>query len=940
MKNVRKTGELKPTVFSRTASRVVAAWIAMWIFVGFHATLSAQTPTVSVERLKLQKEVRQQASDDARDLVRDVLDVQLQQFRDNNLTSHPWYGEIRSMRDHLDEMVNTRMKEVVDILEKAEGSSNAGQRALAFQTARAKSREILVRIQVEEQILLRRLKIAELARQIQQLIEHQTKVRKETEAVPGEPTDRRNELNLAALEDQRDVAASFGQFKQSLRQTVHFGGDVGREAAEAVQMVDKQQIDHMMIKAETGLRRGDFTIAVGSQRDIIAALEALLQKIRHMQKAMDATSLEEKIAEALNKQEELREASAKKPLEPDVADKLAAQQDEMAKKIDELSASAKASVRAALEQAKQEAAEAANNLLEQKQSEALAHQDKAVLDLKAAAHEAQKSRPAGDTNQPETADDAKRQELENKIERLAAAADKLEKAAETERQIANDANQAKEKEGLKSDQAADLGKKNEEATADAKSADDDAASSVPKADEEIKKALDSMNDAAKDLNKAQQSKSADTTKSDAAEKSSNQAKTQDPREADGAPAEKASREAKSTAQEAGKHADEAAQDLTKAAEEVRKEAQKIADELAKHSQEQSEKLASLKQKVDNELAKAMDPTTDRLSALAQAKKKVEEALQHQAEADQAAEKAQTAKKIADKPKGDHPGGGNGDEDKPTGDKQAGDQDSGEKPADADKNDPQSRVSEASKQAAELAEAGAPKAAETLNKATAQSDQARQETSKGSPQQASADRKATKESLEEAKKELDDAIHQLSAAASKHMGEEAKESGELADEAKPLDAEAAHDLGDAQHEAQQAGGNPSETPADMQAAQSGVRQDLAMASAELAARQQQIAAEMAQAQSQAQGNHEAGGHDPERDQMSVAGHRSSQGAKRAGPDGPSSPDRKGPNGQDLRNEPWVANLPPEARDTMRSNAQRRPPPGYERRTKEYFENLDK
>ncbi len=25
--------------------------------------------------------------------------------------------------------------------------------------------------------------------------------------------------------------------------------------------------------------------------------------------------------------------------------------------------------------------------------------------------------------------------------------------------------------------------------------------------------------------------------------------------------------------------------------------------------------------------------------------------------------------------------------------------------------------------------------------------------------------------------------------------------------------------------------------------------------------------------------------------------------------------------------------------MRSNAQRRPPPGYERRTQEYFENLD-
>ena len=97
-------------------------------------------------------------------------------------------------------------------------------------------------------------------------------------------------------------------------------------------------------------------------------------------------------------------------------------------------------------------------------------------------------------------------------------------------------------------------------------------------------------------------------------------------------------EAKPTAQDTGKHADEAAQDLAKAAEEVRKEAAEGRRELAKLSQEQSDKLADLKQKVDNELAKAMDPTTDRLNALAQAEKKVDEALQHQAQADQAAEK--------------------------------------------------------------------------------------------------------------------------------------------------------------------------------------------------------------------------------------------------------------------------------------------------------------
>ena len=300
------------------------AWIALGIVAALRSPLAVQTPpTVSAQRLQQQKQVEQQASDIAQQLVGEVLDLQLQQFRDNNLTKHPWYGEISSMREHLDEMVHKQMKEVVDILEKADLKNDA-ERVKAFQAARSKSREILVRIQVEEQILLRRLKIAELARQIQQLIEHQTKVHTETEAVPGEPTDRRHELNLAALEDQRDVTASFKQFKQSLRETSHFSGDVGREASEVVQMVQKQDIDGLLVKAETGLRAGEFAVAASNQKEIIAALEALLQEIRHLQKTVEASSLAEKIAEALKKQEELREASEKKPLEPNVADKLAA----------------------------------------------------------------------------------------------------------------------------------------------------------------------------------------------------------------------------------------------------------------------------------------------------------------------------------------------------------------------------------------------------------------------------------------------------------------------------------------------------------------------------------------------------------------------------------------------------------------------------------------
>ncbi len=147
--------------------------------------------------------------------------------------------------------------------------------------------------------------------------------------------------------------------------------------------MDKQGIDGLLRKAETGLRQGDFTAAAKSQKETIADLDALLQKIRHLQKTMDADSLEDKIAKALRQQEELREASDKKPLEADVADKLASEQDALAKKIDDLVAQARPEVRPSLEQARKEAQEAANNLLEQKQPEAVAQQDKAAADLKA-----------------------------------------------------------------------------------------------------------------------------------------------------------------------------------------------------------------------------------------------------------------------------------------------------------------------------------------------------------------------------------------------------------------------------------------------------------------------------------------------------------------------------------------------------------------------------
>ena len=119
----------------------ICGCIALALLLAVVAPVGAQVPqTVSGERLKHREQIEQQATDVARQLVGEVLDVQLQQFRDNNLTSHPWYAEIRSMRDHLDALVSRQMKEVVEILAKSDLGDNA-QRVKAYAAAEQEPRD-------------------------------------------------------------------------------------------------------------------------------------------------------------------------------------------------------------------------------------------------------------------------------------------------------------------------------------------------------------------------------------------------------------------------------------------------------------------------------------------------------------------------------------------------------------------------------------------------------------------------------------------------------------------------------------------------------------------------------------------------------------------------------------------------------------------------------
>ena len=63
-----------------------------------------------------------------RDLITDILDIQLQQLKENGLEKNSVYFEIRDMRNNVDQLVKVEMKAVVDLLTAAQSTTAKEQR--------------------------------------------------------------------------------------------------------------------------------------------------------------------------------------------------------------------------------------------------------------------------------------------------------------------------------------------------------------------------------------------------------------------------------------------------------------------------------------------------------------------------------------------------------------------------------------------------------------------------------------------------------------------------------------------------------------------------------------------------------------------------------------------------------------------------------------------
>ena len=118
----------------------------------FMVTLPAVGRAEDGDSIRRKQLAQQRARAMTADLVAGVLDIQIEQLKENGLQDLPIYREVVGMRANLDNLVQTEMQEVVGLFVQAQSGDRA-QRLKSYQLARGKVREIVVTLMAERRKL-------------------------------------------------------------------------------------------------------------------------------------------------------------------------------------------------------------------------------------------------------------------------------------------------------------------------------------------------------------------------------------------------------------------------------------------------------------------------------------------------------------------------------------------------------------------------------------------------------------------------------------------------------------------------------------------------------------------------------------------------------------------------------------------------------------------
>lgn len=435
----------------------------------------AADPSPAAARAPLpSRDAQERARAMARDLIATALDVQLRQLEDNGLEQLPLHAEIKAMRGNIEGLVGNEMQGVVELLAKAE-SGQPDEQAQAAQEARRLIRHVTIRLSAERQMLLRRLKVADIAAQVRRLAGQQSAVLKATESLPQQLPGRREAVTLAALEQQRTAGSLYGVLVASLEDVRTWEGPVGAAATESLRRLRDGQAETFLKAAEERLATSDFAAAATAQRQVLDLLATLEQRIERSQgvAASRADAALAAVRDMQRQREELRAEIAKAPPTDAAIEALAEKQAELRQdlnKLDDVAATAP-DVAPLVQKAKEAAIASTEKLFEGDTRQSVAEEGKVLGGLAEIADRLTQTAPvAADaksaeqlarqmeqlrkvaTQTPPTdpakqqADqavaDAARAQAATKIAELARAAEAIERAAATERELARAAEQA------------------------------------------------------------------------------------------------------------------------------------------------------------------------------------------------------------------------------------------------------------------------------------------------------------------------------------------------------------------------------------------------------------------------------------------------------------------------------------------------------------------
>lgn len=188
------------------------------IWLAVITTFTLVVATARADELRLRERTRQQeiTADMGRQLVADVLRVQLSQLAENGLDDLALFSDIQQMRVNVESLSEDEMRGIVGLLKRAEEASEGEQQQDLVRDARREARYVATVLMAERARLRERLKNARLQAELRRLRRRQEQVKQHTEELQAFPEEKRDRETLETLDDQQDTRVLFDQLRKSL----------------------------------------------------------------------------------------------------------------------------------------------------------------------------------------------------------------------------------------------------------------------------------------------------------------------------------------------------------------------------------------------------------------------------------------------------------------------------------------------------------------------------------------------------------------------------------------------------------------------------------------------------------------------------------------------------------------------------------------------------